>query len=340
MNAVYHPVSRFVAFKWLLKREYWEHRGGFLWAPLIAGAASLVIACVAIIIGLFALTRASRSGSVHINGTAFNINGLDLNLLTQQITAERAQNLAGPLDAALWLGSSWPFLVMAFVVFFYCLGALYDDRRDRSILFWKSLPISDTATVLSKAASALVIAPALAVIASTLTMFVFALILSALILFHGGNPITLLWGPASPLNITLGHLAWIPVYALWALPTVGWLLMCSAWARSKAFLWAVLLPVLTGVVVTSTNLMAVFDLNSNWFWKHIVARLLLSAAPGSEMVYRYGFNGQVASDSAAQEFSAMTQLQLLQLPSVWIGAAFGVAFLLVAIFLRRRSGEI
>ena len=51
-------------------------------------------------------------------------------------------------------------IVLGVVVFFFCLGALFDDRKDRSVLFWKSLPISDQATVLSKVAMALVVAPA------------------------------------------------------------------------------------------------------------------------------------------------------------------------------------
>ena len=53
--------------------------------------------------------------------------------------------------------------MLGFVVFFYCLGSLYDERKDRSVLFWKSLPVSDRDTVLSKALSALVVAPTLAI---------------------------------------------------------------------------------------------------------------------------------------------------------------------------------
>lgn len=105
------------------------------------------------------------------------------------------------------LSSLWPFVVLAFVVFFYCTGALYDDRRDRSILFWKSLPLSDTQTVLSKALSALLVAPIIAVIASVLTMFGFMAILSVIVMTHGGNPLTLIWGPASPLAFVANHLS-------------------------------------------------------------------------------------------------------------------------------------
>ena len=78
MNAVNHPVSPMGTLRWLLKREYWENRGGFLYAPLIAGLISLVMSTIGIAFGLFALHRAARDGGLHIDGEDVNINGLDL----------------------------------------------------------------------------------------------------------------------------------------------------------------------------------------------------------------------------------------------------------------------
>src|SRR3546814_6182950 len=89
------------------------------------------------------------------------------------------------VDRTALLSSSWPFIGLAFVGFFYCLGALYDERKDRSVLFWKSLPVSDAQTVLSKVGSAVVVAPVLAVIASLVTMIGFLVMLSIAVLFHG-----------------------------------------------------------------------------------------------------------------------------------------------------------
>lgn len=146
MNAVNHPVSPAGTLRWLLKREYWENRGGFLYAPVIAGIVSLLMSGIGIGLGLFALHRAARDGGLHIDGESVNINGLDLAVLTRDISAKDMADLGNGLDLAMVLTSSWPLIVLAFVVFFYCLGALYDDRRDRSILFWKSLPLSDTQT--------------------------------------------------------------------------------------------------------------------------------------------------------------------------------------------------
>ena len=210
MNTVhYHPISKASTFKWMLKREYWENRGGFLYAPLIAGAISLVMSLIGILFGLLAMNRAAKSGSLVIDNESVNVNGLDLALLTKKLDAEALHNLANGLDLTLLLSSLWPFIVLAFVVFFYCLGALYDDRRDRSILFWKSLPLSDTQTVLSKALSALLVAPVIAVIASILTMFGFLLIISVVVLSHGGDPMTLIWANGT---VDLGQSTWLSRY--------------------------------------------------------------------------------------------------------------------------------
>ena len=341
MNAVNHPVSPAGTLRWLLKREYWENRGGFLYAPLIAGIASLLMSAVGIGLGLFALHRAARDGGLHVDGEDVNINGLDLALLTQKISAKDMADLGNGLDLTLLLSSTWPFLVLAFVVFFYCLGALYDDRRDRSILFWKSLPLSDTQTVLSKVISALVIAPLVATLAAVATMFGFLLIISIVAVTHGGSPTTLIWGPASPVSLSAGLLAAIPVYALWALPTAGWLLLCSAWAKSKPFLWAVMLPLFAGIIVSTTKLMHLFDMTTGWFWQHIVARLLLGTVPGVDLVYRLSANDRAKNvESLAALMSPAEQLKTLAMPDLWIGAAFGVAFIILAIRLRKRAGEI
>src|SRR5690606_11488023 len=144
-------------------------------------------------------------------------------------------------------------------MFFYCLGALYDERKDRSVLFWKSLPLSDSSTVLSKVVSAVVVAPLLATIAAILTMFGFLALISLVVLFYGGNPVSLLWGPASPALISLQYIAAIPLYALWAMPTIGWLLLCSSWARSKPYLWAIMIPLFAGIFVAWLEFLGVFE---------------------------------------------------------------------------------
>ena len=336
-RAVAHAPHPTHTFKLLLKREFWEHKGGFLWAPLVAGGISLLLTLMAIVVGLIAARRAIADGDMEIDGV--QVNGLDIGQLTSRMSAEDMAEMAQGLDLTLLLSSSWPFIVLGFVVFFYCLGALYDERKDRSVLFWKSLPISDAQTVLSKVASAALVAPIIAIGASILTMFVFMLMISTVVLMHGGNPVELLWGPANPLTLIGGHIAWIPVYALWALPTIGWLLLCSAWARSKPFLWAIMVPLFAGIFVSWFDLMELFNLDSSWFWANAVGRLLLGTFPAIDMAYRGGFDGANGQLDIAREMSAGNQLQTLAMPELWIGAIVGAAMIFGAIRLRRWRDE-
>ena len=324
-------------FKWLLKREYWEHRGGFLWAPLITGGVFLIISALAVIAGE-SMRRSVEQGELQMNG-------VKLDQLTESLSPKEMAELGGGLDLGTLMAGSWPLIVLAFVVFFYCLGALYDERKDRSILFWKSLPLSDGQTVLSKVASALVVAPLFAMGAAIVTSLGFLVLLSIYVLFHGGNPVSLIWGPASPITISLHMLASLPVYAAWALPTVGWLLLVSAWARTKPFLWALLVPVFAGILVTWFDVMEMFGSSAAWFWQHVVGRLLLGTVPGMDLVYRgandprlVNFNPDGPEDivflfSAQQSWGAFATLDL------WIGVAVGVAMIFGAMHYRRSRDE-
>jgi ABC-2 type transport system permease protein len=224
-------------------------------------------------------------------------------------------------------------------VFFFCLGSLYDERKDRSVLFWKSLPLSDGQTVLSKAASALVVAPAIAVAAAIASMFGFLVLISAFVLLHHGNPYSLIWGPGSPLKVAASMIALIPVYALWALPTVGWLMLCSAWARSKPFLWAILIPVFSGILISWFNLMNVFHLNDGWFWKNIVFRGLFSVFPGTwyaSPAMHDAISMKVENPGdLANAIQIGKSWALFGSAELWIGAVAGAAMIYAAIRLRR-----
>ena len=322
-------------FKLLLRREFWEHKGGFLWAPLVAGGISLLLTVMAIVVGEVAARRAIASGKLQMDDVT--VNGLDIGKLTSQMDAKQLHDLGNGIDISLLMASSWPFIVLAFVVFFYCLGALYDERKDRSVLFWKSLPVSDSETVLSKAASALLVAPILAVAAGLATMLGFLVVISVVIALHGGNPFTLVWGTGSPFALAGNLLASIPVYALWALPTAGWLLLCSAWAKSKPFLWAIMIPVFSGIFVSWFDLMNVFNLESGWFWQNIVARALLSLVPGSWLGNADLHHMTPDSvDRVAQLISPATTWSMLLTPELWIGAVVGAAMIFASIQLRRR----
>src|SRR5204863_3140653 len=130
---------------------------------------------------------------------------------------------------------------------FYCLDALHGERRDRSILFWKSLPVSDLTTVLSKASIPLVVLPLLT-FTITVAMQLIMLLLSSAVLLGSGLNVATLWTQLSFVQMSLlllYHL--VTVHALWPAPIYAWLLLVSGWARRAAFLWAVLPLLAIGV---------------------------------------------------------------------------------------------
>ena len=328
-------------FGWLLRREFWEHKGGFLWAPLVAGAISLLLSAMGIVIAMVAARDSMpEDGTISLGDSEIQLNGLDLGMLTSQLGHEELARLGDGLDLTLMLASGWPFIVLAFVMFFYCLGALYDERKDRSVLFWKSLPLSDSSTVLSKVVSAVVVAPLLATIAAILTMFGFLALISLVVLFYGGNPVSLLWGPASPALISLQYIAAIPLYALWAMPTIGWLLLCSSWARSKPFLWAIMIPLFAGIFVAWLEFLGVFE-DVTWpFFRNIVLRALTSIFPMTFMDVEYlkGVNFDVPG-AARNLMNPMGVYRNLASLDLWGGVVAGVAMIFAAIRLRRWRDE-
>ena len=289
-------------------------------------------------VGEMAARRAT--GNFDIGDSQVQVNGIDFSAITANMDASDLEKLGHGIDISLMMAASWPFIVLAFVVFFYCLGALYDERKDRSVRFWKSLPLSDTQTVLSKVATATVVAPLFAIGAALLTMLGFLAVIGVFVMVHGGNPLTMVFGPASPLAVAGQLLAMLPIYALWALPTVGWLLLCSAWAKGKPFLWAIMIPLFAGIFVSWFDLMQLFDLPSAWFWQNIVGRSLLSAVPGSWLTLAdLGPSGFHGADSLGSLVALRTSYATLLTPQLWIGVVAGAAMIFGAIRLRRWRDE-
>jgi ABC-2 type transport system permease protein len=316
-------------YKWLLKREFWEHKGGFFWTPAVIGALMTLFLAISMAFGLVAKSQ-----------HGMQINGEQVTNLGKIVTPEQKAQAIEAISTG-YIGTSAPlFMVMAFVVFFFCLGTLFDERKDRSVLFWKSLPVSDTETVLSKAAMALVGAPlltyAFAVVTSLLALLIICVGsgLSGLNIF--GGVLTSAATYTSPLEL----LAILPVYAVWALPTVGWLMMVSAWARTKVFLWAVGAPVLTVAMIAWFNAMFDFNLDVAWLWKNIVARGLLSVVPGAW----FGFvdpSGSLQMHNGHGDFGSLVaqSWKSLGFANAWIGAVLGAAMIYAATRIRRWKDE-
>ena len=136
-------------------------------------------------------------------------------------------------------------------------------------------------------------------------------------------------------------LAILPVYLVWALPTVGWLMMVSAWARTKPFLWAVGAPLLVGALLSWFNAMFDFNWNIQWFWQHIIGRGLASVAPGSWFAFIDPTGGfEVNPQHGPNLMMVVTQSwKVLATADAWIGAAIGSAMIYAAVRLRRWKDE-
>jgi ABC-2 type transport system permease protein len=316
-------------FYWLVKREFWEHKGGFFWAPVVTGIVFLVLNGMGIALG--EVFGRQHFGELKIGGGVH---------LQNNMSVQDLHNAGAGIDIMLYAVAAIILGVTAIVIFFYCLGALYDDRRDRSILFWKSLPLSDTSTVLSKLASAALLAPAISIVVGVIVGLVLALFVAVVGMVHGISLWTLLM-EAHPFRVVANLVLLLPLYAIWALPTLGWLLLCSAWAKSKPFLWAIALPVGTGVIVSWFGLMGLANLSTDWYWKNVVGRLLGSLVPGSwvgnasplVISDRHDPSAMLDSLDLAYHYSALAS------PSLWIGAAAGAAMIAGAIWFRRWRDE-
>ena len=309
---------------WLVKREFWEHRGGFLWAPVITGGVFLLLNLMGIIAG-----EAMGRFNAHTDFIGNNMGMLNRALNEGDIT-----KIGLGLDLMMYSTTMIICIVLGFVVFFYFLGALYDDRRDRSLLFWKSLPLSDSATVLSKVVAGTVLAPLIAVICGVLTGIGMLLLYAITLSFHGVGVWHLLTY-AHPFRVIANQIVTIPLYALWALPCTGWLLLCSAWARSKPFLWAAVLPIAVGMMLGWFNLLGARVMGNGWYWSEVCGRILLSVFPGSWLGQQNYAAAGGGSERALDFLGLGSAYGVMGTPGFWIGAVAGLALLAGAIWLRR-----
>jgi ABC-2 type transport system permease protein len=242
-------------------------------------------------------------------------------------------------------GAAPLFMVLPVVVFFYCLAALYDDRRDRSILFWKSLPVSDRMTVLSKVITAVCVAPVITIAIGTAVSLLMLLVGAAVSAYNGVNLFGALFTSPNLYLAPLYLVGLVPVYIMWAIPTVGWLLMVSSWARSKVFLWAVGTPLIVVVLLKWFNyLIASFSdtvIDTHWFVQNVIARGLGGLIPGVWLPFSIDDPRLLGSQEHGLDLTALFTQSWLSLatPGVWGGALAGVLMIVAAIRLRRWRDE-
>jgi ABC-2 type transport system permease protein len=276
---------------WSVRRELWENRSIYI-APLAVAALTLFGFLIA------TLGRALSQSDLAVRRAVFEEHYTFASLVVMGTT----------------------FIVGVF----YCLDALYGERRDRSILFWKSMPVSDVTTVLSKAMIPLAVLPLLTFAITVAMQLIMVLLSSAAMLASGLSPAAL-WErlSLSQLSLLLYHL--VAVHGLYYAPIFAWLLLVSAWARRAPFLWAGLPLVVIGVVEKMA-------FNTSHF-----ALMLGSRVAGGTGGASYPMPN---SGAMHHEPTLLALGQFLISPGMWIGLAVAAVFLAGAVRLRRDQGPI
>jgi len=309
----------------LVKREFWENKGAFRTTPLVIGGLFLAAML------MFLITFG------HFDNDFQSLKEL-LRFIAQQDAGLRARFL---YQSSLEMSVIFS-MVLAFVVFFYLLGSLYDDRKDRSILFWKSLPASDTLTVGSKLLSAMIVAPVIFWIIYVITHIVITLLFSVVIMALGENPWTLFLSLGNPLKawsmILLSYFA----QSVWALPLYGWLMLVSAFSPRIPLLFAVLPPLVLGVLELWIDFLQTFTLSDNLFglfgYWFVNSPLIMSAGRNNSENFGAALGVPITSDydhqvTVANMFDRLFSTDML------IGLAIAAVFLAATLWLRRRATE-
>jgi ABC-2 type transport system permease protein len=284
---------------WSIRRELWEHRSIYI-APLVAAG-----------VVMFGLLISAIRLAHHLSD------------LPHFDPAQDGGVLALPFGFA-----AIPILATALIVaVFYCLGALNGERRDRSILFWKSLPVSDLNAVLAKAAVPMLILPIVA-IAVVLGLHLAMLLLgTAVLAVHGLDP-SPFWTGVPWLNVEVTLIYLVAALTLWYAPIYGWLLMVSAWAKRAPFLWAVLPPLalslLEKIALDTSNIGSMLSYRIHGGFTEAFDDDVVGG------MHRLPHTGPMHVD-----LPRIDPAQFLATPGLWAGLVFAAAFIAAAVWLRR-----
>ncbi|MDP6374410.1 MAG: hypothetical protein QF921_02670 [Pseudomonadales bacterium] len=307
-------------WKGLLTREWLEHKGALGWGPVITFGVIVVFVMISLAI----------AGTVEINldlddeGHRGSITALIDESLSEEIPTEAA--LANRLDK-IRHGVAEIFLFVFFIIaFFTLLGMLFDDRKDRSVLFWKSVPASDAETVLSKYVTIAWIGP-VATIAMIMATYVFLfVVMTFLVPGRGALTVGNLWSNSGLVVGLVELIAGFAVHGLWALPIYAWLLLVSSAVTRAPFAWAVFMPIVIGMLERIT-------FGTGVLFKGIGNHLSLKAIPTAIQV-------SVDEAPSGRATGLGDTFALFATSDMWIGIVIGAAFLYGAIYLRTRNNEI
>jgi ABC-2 type transport system permease protein len=293
----------------LIRREFWEYR--VLWMAPVAAAALLVL-CAFL--------------PSHFNVMEMHIDG---NPDTSHI------NLAAIFALMQW-GLTLPlYLVMLIVLNSYLVGCLFNERKERSILFWKSLPVSDGATVMSKFLVALVIVPLGVYLLAMVTNLLFFAIFAARNSLQHTDSAAAIWNTVAYFKIQLLMLLGVFVSMLWYAPLAAFMLLTSAAARRSPFLWATLPPVVAILLEKAA------------FGTHYLSSLLEYRTFGVAQImhvddvskHMVTVAGQERVPSLTAFYDGLDVAQILANHDLWLGVVAAAGLLFVTTRIRRYRGD-
>lgn len=227
-------------------------------------------------------------------------------------------------------------MAMWFLTIFYCLDALYTERKDKSILFWRSLPITDAETVVSKLLTAVFAIPVATMAAVIVSHLLNLIIMSVWLGMEGVNPFRFIWGAVPLFDTWAAVFVFLLAIPIWLAPLLGWFLFISAWAKRGPFLRAVLpiaiLPILEYILFKSWNLGLA-----------IINRLAIETMPIYDInEFASGFDEDDLHSLLEQDISLVSLLDVsgfLTSVEVWAGLLVCGLFLTAAIYVRRYRDE-
>ena len=294
----------------LIRREVWEHRS--IWVT------PAVVGLVVTLLTIASFVAASGFGEAKDMAIILASNVSDV---------ERKAALT-----AFLIGNTVVFLMaMWFLMIFYSLDALNAERKDKSILFWRSLPITDAETVVSKLFTAAILIPLVTFAAVAVSQLVNLILMSIWISFEGGSPGHLIWGSVPLFDTWLATFIVLLAIPVWISPLLGWFLFVSAWTKRGPFLTAFLpiavLPILEYVVFRTSVL-----------GDAIVNRFSMKTMPLFDLdVFRF-FDDHKFRGVAEENLSLLSLLdpgKFLASLDLWLGLVVCGLFVTAAIYVRR-----
>ncbi|MDX1403509.1 MAG: hypothetical protein R3192_03175 [Woeseiaceae bacterium] len=294
----------------LLQRELWEHRSIYI-APIV----------VAVLMTLGALT-----GQV-------TVDAVDAVEMTIVGAANMPENARAVVISGVMIGLSTTFVIAMWIIAtFYSLDSLYAERKDRSILFWRSIPVTDAETVVSKLLIAIVAIPLICFAFIVITHLAVLLIGSVWVAIRGGNAYQLIWASAPLADNWTATLIFMLALPLWLSPFVGWFLFVSAYTKRSPFLTAflplVVLPLLEKMIFGSKVFAEAFFVRS-------VKLPLFIDLETMERLFDHGEEFAMIADAELSLLGLMDIGGFLTNPGLWLGIVVCGLFTTAAIYVRR-----